>query len=390
MLKKRYEQTTFEWDSRPRTGRRIASPPAIFALTAVIFLWKAPASRAQGYLEDPKHFWDQESAYAGSAVCKSCHAEIYSRQGVSSHARSLRPANEPRELTLYLPAERTDASSDSQLTLELTDQGRLRLRSRRGAEETSFLPEWAFGSGAKGITPVGRNEQGQFIESRLSWYEVLNGFDFTTGAKRRDPKTAEESLGRQLSESEISECFECHTTGYDAQERAPARNEMGVRCERCHGPGLEHVHAAQAGTLNDLMIFQPGRMEGFPQVQMCGACHGAPPEDSDFAFIRFIETTPQTVRLPSQRLVLSRCFNESFGELKCTTCHDPHEDAVGNMTREFDDSCLSCHQAGARDDGSMCSVGARDCSSCHMPRTRVMRHSMFTDHWIRVVLVNGN
>ena len=389
MLRNRSEQTTgLDLDRRSQIVERLAPFPAIFTLGANFFLCGPPASTGQGFLEDPKHFWHQESAYASSEDCKGCHADIYSIQEASSHARSLRPANEVPELTSHLPVERTDRSSNSQLNLEMTGEGRLRLTARKGAAENSLFPEWAFGSGIKGITPVGRNEQGQFVESRLSWYEHLNGFDFTTGAKRHDPKTAEESLGRRLSENEIGDCFGCHTTGYDAQKRAPARNEMGVRCERCHGPGLEHVRAVQVGNLSDLRIFRPDRMDAFPQVQMCGACHGTPPEDNDFNFIRYVEMTPHTVRLPSQRLVLSRCFNETSGGLKCTTCHDPHQNVASQMS-EFDPSCLSCHQAGAREDGSMCPVGVEKCSSCHMPRERVMRHSLFADHWIRVVRRRG-
>ena len=163
---------------------------------------------------------------------------------------------------------------------------------------------------------------------------------------------------------------------------------MGVRCERCHGPGREHIEAVTRKEPPGRHIFHPGRMRAFPQVQMCGACHGAPPADNDFDKLRFIETTPITVRFPSQRLVLSRCYNESFEGLKCTECHDPHRNAAASA-EEHDTTCRSCHGEGDREIATICPVSERDCHTCHMPSERVMRHSLFTDHWIRVVRGGG-
>ncbi len=121
---------------------------------------------------------------------------------------------------------------------------------------------------------------------------------------------------------------------------------------------------------------------------MCGACHGAPPADNDFGALRQLETTVHSVRFPSQRIVLSRCFNESFGELKCTTCHDPHVNVRDEVAKR-DNSCVSCHNTAVREEANVCPVGKENCSSCHMPKERVMRHSLFSDHWIRVVDPTG-
>jgi len=129
-------------------------------------------------------------------------------------------------------------------------------------------------------------------------------------------------------------------------------------------------------------------MAAFAQVQLCGACHGTPPQDSDLAAIRYIESNPHTARFPSQRLALSRCFNESSGKLKCTTCHDPHGNAV--RTAEVTDrNCLGCHNAAAGRANSSCPTAKNNCVSCHMPQERVMAHSVFTDHWIRVARAKG-
>ena len=179
---------------------------------------------------------------------------------------------------------------------------------------------------------------------------------------------------------ETQECFGCHTTAYLPGQQVPARHEMGIRCERCHGPGAEHARVMAAANAPALgrQILHPGKLDAPSQVQMCGVCHGRPPADSDVAALRRIEQSPNTVRFPSQRLVLSRCYNESPDGLACSRCHDPHSN-VSLHAADHDRACVACHAKPRR----VCPKAAADCASCHMPRQQVMLHSLFTDHFIR-------
>ena len=354
----------------------------IIALCLAPF-WLAAPVAAQRFLEDPERFWQYESEYAGAQACETCHADIFFVQQRSNHALSLHPAQEVPQLSAGMPAEKVDPVSQARLRIGPTAEGGVQLSARRGEDSAALTLDWAFGSGLKGITAVGRSDDATFVESSLTWYASLAGFDLTTGATQYERRTVQDGLGRRLSQQEVAECFGCHTTGYDRRRQAPARQEMGVRCERCHGPGLEHVRSAASGFVRG-RIFHPGKLEPFAQVQMCGACHGTPPQDNDLGAIRYVETTLKTVRFPSQRLVLSRCFNESMAGLKCTTCHDPHTN-TGAERESHDRACLSCHVRDGTSQGSSCPVAAGDCASCHMPRERVMSHSLFTDHWIRVI-----
>ena len=232
----------------------------ILALT-VTAATLVPSLKGQAFLADPLRFWTHDSAYAGSQTCKGCHAEIYQRQQASNHSRSLRPAKEVPQLTSGLPIERRDRASDSTLLLQLDSDGEVQLQSRRNSDQAAAVLEWAFGSGLKGITPIARTGDGHLVESRLTWYASLQDISFTTGSSRYVPATARESLGRRLTQKQVSECFGCHTTGYDRAREAPARDEMGVSCERCHGPGSEHIAAVRNGKAPK-KIFPPGRMEG--------------------------------------------------------------------------------------------------------------------------------
>jgi hypothetical protein len=332
----------------------------------------------------PEHFWKQDSAFAGARACAGCHADIYKKQEASNHARSLRPLSEVSEITSRLPFEIFDRSSGAKLTLSRQSDERLSLVSTTGASEEGLALEWAFGSGVKGITPVGRLKTGAFAESRVSWYAATAGFDLTTGASKFTPQTNAEGVGRTLRKQELVECLGCHTTGTSPDNSEPARNNMGVRCERCHGPGAEHILAMRNSNTTDKKIFHPGTLDGFAQAQMCGVCHGKPPQDTDFQIIRLIQEAPNTVRFPSQRLVLSHCFNETDNGLSCTACHDPHSNVAGSRD-SLEKPCISCHTAGARRSPKICPVAKKNCSTCHMPKQQVMAHSMFTDHWIRVI-----
>ncbi len=329
-----------------------------------------------------------QSGYVGSRTCAGCHADIYKRQQSSNHARSLRPPGEIEELTRALPFEYQDRSSHALLTLRTGADGLLKLESQKGNDHEILPLRWAFGSGAKGITTVGLEADGSFIEARLSWYASERTYSLTTVATRDDPKTTLESLGRRLSSKEVQECFACHTTAYSSDPRGPALPEMGIHCERCHGPGLEHgrlmAEPNPPGRGNDRKIFNPGRLDAFAQAETCGACHGRPPRDVDLTAIQFIERTPRTVRFPSQRLVLSRCFNESADGIKCTTCHDPHANVAEQRSRR-DRPCMACHDGRPQSKALVCRTATTGCVTCHMPKERVMLHSEFNDHWIRVV-----
>ena len=158
--------------------------------------------------------------------------------------------------------------------------------------------------------------------------------------------------------------------------------DAGVHCERCHGSGEQHIQAMAEETDDPSRgIDNPGRLGALEQVYFCGACHGIPPGGADLRALGHAMAMDHSVRFPAERLVLSRCYNESGGRLKCTTCHDPHE----NLAASFDRNCLSCHGSQA-EFAVPCPQSNNDCVSCHMPReTGFMTHSAFADHWIRVV-----
>ena len=255
----------------------------------------------------------------------------------------------------------------------------------------SAVVEYAFGSGDRGLTFVGRGDKGQAVELRLSQYRDGTSYrwDVTSGHFVQ-PISAEQYLGEQLSEDAVRLCLNCHVTNSHAimSASALAESHQGIACEKCHGPGGNHILAVKA-KFPDLAIIDPRAATGSRVVALCAQCHS--PRRGNVS-----KNDPSAVRFHGTTLTWSRCFLESQDTLDCITCHDPHSDAVKSPAH-YESKCLSCHDETRQFRGkrsspldarasSTCPVNpVKGCIGCHMPLVKdVVPHSSFTDHFIRV------
>jgi hypothetical protein len=213
-------------------------------------------------------------------------------------------------------------------------------------------------------------------------------------------------------------CVECHAGYFEAQV-APAPTNffnrtnfvLGISCERCHGPGRDHVQRhqakAQSTKAGTEAIVNPAKLDRARQLDACALCHGgigAAPLAPAFSYIpgarldeyiRLEHPDPETpIDVHGNQVALlerSRCFQSS--RMTCSTCHNVHlqqRDAAS-----FSEHCLSCHKPESC--GMFQSVGqkiAQNCVDCHMPRQpsnaiisdangRKLRPLVRT-HWIRI------
>ena len=184
-------------------------------------------------------------------------------------------------------------------------------------------------------------------------------------------------------------CLECHATYVDFREPpnrfTPSSLILGISCERCHGPGQEHVdyHLAHPNEKQSRHISVPSELSRQAQLDVCGQCHTGekvPKEDAAFQFrpgdrladhydpLEGHDESANSVHTSNQvaRLALSRCFTQS--ELGCVDCHDPHKNERG-QTALFSQRCLDCHES--EHCGMSEQLGERlseNCIDCHMPR----------------------
>ncbi|MFN3648494.1 MAG: multiheme c-type cytochrome [Armatimonadota bacterium] len=344
-----------------------------------------PAVRRAATGWEPVH-----GRFAGSESCRECHQEIYDRQAESAHALTLRSlkATEPRS---PVGNGQGVVDPDTGARYEMVRDGsRCAISVQRAGAEARQPLDFEFGSGRRAFAYLGKTGDHEYLDARLNYYRKIGRWDFTSGQEKPLPTLLEQPLGRPLGPADTALCFSCHTTVLRAtgveQAGTPssqvrldlARSELGIRCERCHGPRQEHVRLFRAGAV-------PARPEKRSAVQineLCGECHTAPdvgPGHEGMA------------RFQPLGLARSECFKQSAGRLSCLSCHDPHSNAREDEAY-YVSRCLSCHTPTAPaskprgSTGKPCPVNPKEaCVSCHMPRdSSSMLHITFTDHWIRV------
>lgn len=329
----------------------------------------------------------EPSVYVGSERCAGCHKGNHQSQQASAHARTFARVQDLGKLPL------PDAASldefDPEVSHALVREGEsIRQETKTGSDLFQAVIIYAFGSGDRGLTLVGKDSSGADRELRLSRYAEPHGWQVTSGQTGK-PGTKADFLGRPLSENDLRGCFGCHTTQPDAAlaNTGPTAKDRSIGCEQCHGPGGNHLLAVEA-KLPEMAIARAHHGPGGGAPELCARCHspressakGADPAENVLA-----RATNDEVRFQSITLPKSRCATESKGALDCLTCHDPHHDAEKEPAF-YEAKCLACHQAGRMGTRTVCPVNpAKDCVGCHMPAVRAaVPHSTFTDHQIRV------
>ena len=322
-----------------------------------------------------------DGRYEGSSVCTKCHAD-QARSSLTAMAHALQPAGESE--ILRSPGNLTFA--EGPFRHEIVRRGDRAIYTVTDGKETISQPlRWSFGHGKVGQTYLFERE-GSFYEGRVSYYLGISGLDLTFGAKTEVPKSLQEAAGRLLESDELRGCFGCHSTGAIRGSQLSFEDlTPGLTCEGCHGTGVNHVQAIQAGNFQNLAIESLRGMGADEQADFCGSCHVTLAQG---IFMGMEGLT--TVRFPPYRLASSRCYDEDDARIGCIACHNPHENLVEDASH-YDSKCLACHAsnagtaAGQAETKSACPVGREQCSRCHMPKHEIPgSHFQFTDHRIRV------
>ncbi len=329
------------------------------------------------------------SGYLGERSCAECHPGETAAYATSGHSHTLWPAGEGPVARLLDGKHVADPEiSGIEWMYHLRGKGLEVERIEQGKSERLTV-ELGLGSGTHGVTFV-TTAHGPLdladppgIEHRLSYFVPTGTTQITPGQEQTDPKrlpTGPGFFGRSMTGDQVRECLACHTTLMSrtkADHVDVATLVPNVSCERCHGPGRDHVQAVRSGKLDDLKLPMIGLTDPRSQVQQCGECHRLPSKINP-ADLRPGNLT--IVRYQSVGLSLSPCFQNGMGTLKCTSCHDAHARASHDQA-SYDAVCVQCHQpAGAR---RACPVSPReDCVRCHMPRRAAIGGQLFASHWI--------
>jgi hypothetical protein len=316
--------------------------------------------------------------YIGTKTCGACHPNQYAAQSKSHHAEALQTGAAIARFP-FLPTKPVRENSDPKSA---------RFEFRKGAREFLVkvtlggrhveLPiDWIMGANDQGLTFFSRLPGGEFLEHRLTYYRRIGNYDITPGQSIKTSETVEHAFGLPLTAASAFQCLRCHSTYVKQTPNGPDYDSVlpGVTCERCHGPGAQHVRAIRSNAA-DRKIQNPGKLSGDELVLFCGECHRTePPPGTDF-------DAPIVARFQPVGLQMSACFQKSNGAINCLTCHNPHENARREDDAFYNGRCLGCHGAQST---QRCKIRPTDgCVGCHLPKLTPVPHVRFADHWIRV------
>ncbi|HME05994.1 MAG TPA: cytochrome c3 family protein, partial [Bryobacteraceae bacterium] len=333
-------------------NRVVSAPPV--RLIWLLLLLSSPGSAGGG-------------GYLGSDVCARCHREIAATQFQTNMARTWQGVATQQLPANYLEKHAEGPGSAIEYAARRTGEKAQYRVQMPGQPALEFPVETTIGGKRHGLTFLFRVPalegsplpRAPLVEGRYIHSVLENGLALELGFPEEKPSNYETAFGRVLTPSLEKRCLSCHT----APRTWGTRVERGVACESCHGPGQAHLAALGAHS-KDLGILNPGKLPVAERMRPCSQCH---------AGSGFLEDPMADSLLISDQvtgLKNSECWRQSAGEITCTNCHNPHQDATGSvLVARSEKTCLRCHSAAVTNHAGLCPVNrVSGCVACHLPK----------------------
>lgn len=320
----------------------------------------------------------------GRQVCGECHSQNFRWHSQHGHAATLHAVADTDLVTKFAGKE-FDAGEDFgtyRYSADPTGNLYVTLQSQFGDEP--FPLQYAFGSGLHAQTMLtlipGLDGQTEGIEHRVSCY-AGERIGLTPGHSKKKPQSTFEFFGASSRGEPLQRCVYCHATRGTVNGGAIEELIPNVNCEKCHGPGSEHVRLARTNPKPPPYSVGRDTWDTESEMQLCGDCHRLPRSVTE----KEIRDYPDTlVRFQPIGLLRSRCYLASKRELRCTTCHNPHQTIRGMKPADHIQDCLRCHQSETETHVACPIEPKTGCIECHMPVIELDQGLRFHDHWIRV------
>jgi hypothetical protein len=348
--------------------------------------------------------------YVGDEICGSCHRDKIELFFRTAHHLTSRQASADSIAGPFGPGVNTLTTSNPALSFRMDARaGRFYETAIWGippstTEETASI-DLVIGSGRKGQSYLYWKDNRLFQLPVSYWLEPdrwVNSPGYTDGDADFDRPV-------------MSRCLECHAS-YAESLAGPLNNRykksslvLGISCERCHGPGREHVsrHQSASADIFTEAIVNPSKLTRERDVEVCAQCHAGMRWPTAPAY-SYVPGEPLDEYLGADRsdpnatidvhgghvglLKRSRCYQAST-TLTCSTCHKVHESQ--RDAAAFSARCLTCHKM--ENCGTFGKMGAKiatGCIDCHMPIQQSKAISSDSEgrqikapvrnHWIKV------
>jgi hypothetical protein len=368
---------------------RIPAAVALFALVtlggmlAILDGGRARRSRVGHQTPSAPDVQAAEPTYVGRNVCLQCHRDNHQLHSRHGHATTFRSTDAPEVSEKFVGKTYDAGDPFGTYTYDADDQGLIvRLPDKFG--DQPFRLEYALGHKSMTLLsllpdPVAGTVG---IEHRVSWLQHANRLGKTPGQRAGELSTAAEMFGARHQGKIMHQCVYCHVTTGEIVGQQIVGLTPNVNCEKCHGPGSEHVRQAKDGKTPPPFSVGRADWDTESELQLCGDCHRMP---SDISRKQLRDYPDLLARFQPVGLLRSKCFLESEGQLTCTTCHNPHQSVSEIPAAEHEQNCLACHDA-ATETHVACPVSpSTGCVDCHMPSLELEGlGGGFHDHWIRI------
>jgi len=313
--------------------------------------------------------------YVGSAACKTCHSAIYARWQKTPMANVVRDPKEHPDAIL------PDLSKPDPLVKFKKEDIAL--------VYGSIWKQRYFTKVGNDYFPLGA----QWDITHQIWrnYFVANNTDWWV------PFYPADNMKRPTGPL----CDGCHSVNYNLQTKTVT--EWNVGCERCHGPGSDHIAKPTRAT-----IVNPARLDSVAASDTCIQCHsqGQPLQKPingvyydwavgyepgknlrDFwqleehklgetTFTHFADGTAHKNRMQGNDFVQSAMYSHG---ITCFSCHDVHgTDNRAQLLKPASVMCLECHGPNSPNGPRGATIEAHtqhqpgsagsECVNCHMPK----------------------
>ncbi len=345
---------------------------ARWAVASCCFLWfSVPA----GYGQVPRAGAADAGSYVGSAACKTCHGSIYARWVKTRMANVVRdPREHPDAIIpdLSRPDPLVKFSKDD-IAFVYGSKWKQRYFKKVGDDYYAFPAQWDV---------THRIWRPYVVQPGTDWWVRFypgDNFQRPTGPL----------------------CDGCHSVNYNiATHRV---SEWNVGCEKCHGPGGEHVKQPLRSN-----IVNPARLDYVQANDVCIQCHsqGQPLNNpiqgkyydwpvgfrvglrlSDYwkleehklgetSFTHFAYGTAHKNRMQGNDFVTSLMYTHGVA---CFSCHDVHgTENNADLVKPASVLCLECHSPNSPNGPHAASIeqhthhkagsSGSECIACHMPQ----------------------
>ncbi len=322
--------------------------------------------------------------YVGAAACAECHqTRVHEFEKTRHFLAAIKPT--PRVMpTGFLPGKGRFSSDEPSLYFENVRQDetyvQIAVRKESQEESRAVAPiAFVYGGAGKFDEIYFTWHEDRLFELPIAWLHPFNRW----GAAPFD-----RGAPGDCSRPTQPRCLECHFTWFEHIHGTENRYKpdsflFGVTCERCHGPGKDHVdhHKSNPGIKTPHAISHPGTFHRDRQIDVCIQCHNNAPkgrghamrfrpgETAERYFRTNLSTTPETDHVGNQIRYMreSKCYQNS-DTLTCVSCHNPHRVEGEANSGSVRNTCLKCHQSSAcKDQKNLPPEVQQKCHACHMP-----------------------